>query len=114
MRQGSSELTLEYRKSGIHDRTALDFEVELPPDVRVDGTAAMPRPDYAYITLTDVSADEAAVFTVWLRDSFVPAPHLLRFATSLAMANGKETPSPRYAGPARSLLTTPRCRRTEC
>ncbi|WP_328583001.1 hypothetical protein [Streptomyces sp. NBC_00370] len=94
LRQGFPELTVEYRKSGIHDRTALDFEVELAPDVWVDGTAAMPRPDYAYITLTDVSADEAAVFAVWLRDSFVPAPHLVRFATSLAMANGETTPRP--------------------
>ncbi|WP_157877137.1 hypothetical protein [Streptomyces odonnellii] len=73
--------------------TVLDFEVELAPDAWVDGTAAMPRPDYAYITLTDVTADEAAVFAVWLRDFFVPAPHLVRFASSLAMANGEDTPS---------------------
>ncbi|MFE4828061.1 hypothetical protein [Streptomyces sp. NPDC056672] len=94
LRQAFPEPTLEYRKSGIHNMTVLDFDVELAPDVWVDGTAVMPSPDYAYITLTDVTADEAALFAVWLRDSFAPAPHLVRFASSLAMANGEDTPSP--------------------
>ncbi|MFH8616830.1 hypothetical protein ACH4E8_17345 [Streptomyces sp. NPDC017979] len=94
LRQAFPDPTVEYRKSGIHGMTVLDFEVELAPDVWVEGTAAMPRPDYAYVTLTDVTADEAAVFAVWLRDSFAPAPHLVRFASSLAMANGEDTPSP--------------------
>ncbi|MFF9351432.1 hypothetical protein [Streptomyces sp. NPDC014734] len=71
----------------------LDFEIELASDVWVDGTAALTGPGYAYITLTDVTADEAAVFALWLRDSFVPAPHVVRFASSLAMANGEDTPS---------------------
>ncbi|MFJ1750929.1 hypothetical protein ACIOJD_32525 [Streptomyces sp. NPDC088116] len=92
--QAFPEPTLEYRKSGIHNMAVLDFEIELVPDVWVDGTAAMPRPDYSYITLTDVTADEAAVVAVWLRDSFVPAAHLVRFASSLAMANGGDVPSP--------------------
>ncbi|MGW2563616.1 hypothetical protein ACWCXB_31205 [Streptomyces sp. NPDC001514] len=74
--------------------TVLDFEIELAPDVWIDGTAAMPKPDYAYITLTDVTAGAAAVFAKWLRDSLVPAPHLVRFASSLAMANGAENPFP--------------------
>ncbi|MYV71562.1 hypothetical protein GT043_37695 [Streptomyces sp. SID2131] len=59
----------------------------------MDGTAAVTEPDYAYVTLTDATADEAGVFAVWLRDSFVPAPDLVRFASSLAMANGEDTPS---------------------
>lgn len=54
--------------------TVLDFEVELAPDVWVDETAAKPRSDYSYITLTDVTADEAAAFARWLRDSFPPGP----------------------------------------
>jgi hypothetical protein len=54
----------------------------------------MEAPDYAYITLTDVNADEAAVFAEWLRDSFAPAPHLVRFSSSLAMANGEQEPWP--------------------
>ncbi|MFF7778938.1 hypothetical protein ACFZCG_31510 [Streptomyces tanashiensis] len=41
-----------------------------------------------------MTADEAGVFAVWLRDSFVPAPGLVRFVSSLAMANGEETPLP--------------------
>ncbi|MGW1926147.1 hypothetical protein ACWCQ0_44270 [Streptomyces massasporeus] len=74
--------------------TVLDFEIELAPDVWLDGTAAITEPDYAYITLTDVTADEAGAFAVWLRDSFAPAPNLVRFAGSLAMANGEDAPLP--------------------
>ncbi|MEU2239016.1 hypothetical protein ABZ572_06370 [Streptomyces sp. NPDC018338] len=44
--------------------TVLDFEIELASDVWVDGTAAITAPDYAYITLTDVTADEAGAFAV--------------------------------------------------
>ncbi|WP_329453903.1 hypothetical protein [Streptomyces sp. NBC_01497] len=94
LRQAFSDPALEYRRSGIHDMTVLDFEVEVAPRVWVDGTATMPGPDYSYITLTDVTADEAAAFARWLRDAFVPAPHLVRFASSLAMANGEQEPTP--------------------
>ncbi|MFK4222522.1 hypothetical protein [Streptomyces sp. NPDC019890] len=94
LRQTFPDATVEYRNSGIHGMTVLDFEIELAPDVWIDGTAAMPKPAYAYITLTDVTAGEAAVFATWLRDSFAPAPQLVRFASSLAMANGAETPWP--------------------
>ncbi|MCB5181574.1 hypothetical protein [Streptomyces antimicrobicus] len=90
LRQAFPELTVEYRISGVHRLRVLDFEIELAPDVWIDGTAAMPRPEYAFVTLTDVTADEAAVFARWLRDSVVPAPHLVRFASSLAMANGEQ------------------------
>ncbi|MBW5486686.1 hypothetical protein [Streptomyces bambusae] len=92
LRQAFLGLTVEYRISGVHGLTVLDFEIELASDVWIDGTAAMPKPDYSFITLTDVTADEAAVFVRWLRDSVVPAPHLVRFASSLAMANGEQDP----------------------
>jgi hypothetical protein len=94
LRQAFPEPTVEYRTSGIHHIQVLDFELELAPDVWIDGTAAMEAPDYAYITLTDVTADEAAVFAEWLRDSFAPATHLVRFSSSLAMANGEQEPWP--------------------
>ncbi|MFF0561640.1 hypothetical protein [Streptomyces sp. NPDC004266] len=94
LREGFPDPTIGHRRSGIHEMTVLDFEIELAPDVWVNGTAAVTEPDYAYVTLTDVTADEAGVFAVWLRDSFVPAPNLVRFASSLAMANGEDTPSP--------------------
>ncbi|MGA5198573.1 hypothetical protein [Streptomyces exfoliatus] len=45
-----------------------------------------------------MTADEAGVFAVWLRGSFVPAPNLVRFASSLAMANGEDTPLPAAGG----------------
>ncbi|WP_412075593.1 hypothetical protein ACLF6K_06650 [Streptomyces xanthophaeus] len=94
LRQAFPDPTIEHRVSGIHGMTVLDFEVELAQGVWIDGTAALPRPDYAFITLTNVTADEAAVFARWLRDSFVPAPHLVRFASSLVMANGEQEPWP--------------------
>ncbi|NXY96611.1 hypothetical protein HYE82_19905 [Streptomyces sp. BR123] len=53
--------------SGIHGIPVVDFEIELAASVWIDGTAAMPKPDYAFITLTNVTADEAAVFARWLR-----------------------------------------------
>ncbi|MFE5482691.1 hypothetical protein [Streptomyces sp. NPDC056527] len=94
LREAFPDPTIGYRRSGVHEMTVLDFEIEPAPDVWVDGTAAIAEPDYAYITLTDVTADEAGAFAVWLRDSFAPAPDLVRFASSLAMANGEDTPSP--------------------
>jgi len=94
LREAFPEPTIGHRRSGVHEMTVLDFEIEMAADVWVDGTAAFAEPGYAYITLTDVTADEAASFAIWLRDSFAPAPHLVRFASSLAMANGEDTPSP--------------------
>ncbi|HEY8981366.1 MAG TPA: hypothetical protein VIU15_17475, partial [Streptomyces sp.] len=66
----------------------LDFEVEVAADVVVVGTAAMPEPDYAYVTLVGVTAGEAALFAQWLRDSFVPSPAAVRFMSSAVMENG--------------------------
>ncbi|MEU3774268.1 hypothetical protein AB0F11_13875 [Streptomyces sp. NPDC032472] len=94
LRQAFPNPVVEYRLSGVHGIPVLDFEIELAAGVWIDGTAAMPKPDYAFITLTNVTADEAAVFARWLRDSFVPAPHLVRFASSLAVANGEQDPWP--------------------
>ncbi|MFF3323667.1 hypothetical protein [Streptomyces sp. NPDC002889] len=37
-------------------------------------------------------------FAVWLRDSFVPAPQLVRFAGSTAMANGEAPWQPPVGG----------------
>ncbi|MFJ8658845.1 hypothetical protein [Streptomyces sp. NPDC093795] len=88
LREAFPDATIGHRTSGVHEMTVLDFEIELSPDVWLDGTAAITEPDYAYITLTDVTADEAGAFAVWLRDSFVPTPNLVRYASSLAMANG--------------------------
>ncbi|MFD7630501.1 hypothetical protein ACFV7Q_31535 [Streptomyces sp. NPDC059851] len=94
LRQAFPDPVVEYRLSGVHGTPVMDFEIELAADVWIDGTAAMPKPDYAFITLTNVTADEAAVFARWLRDSFVPQPHLVRFASSLAVANGDQDPWP--------------------
>ncbi|MFC9591085.1 hypothetical protein ACFTUC_15035 [Streptomyces sp. NPDC056944] len=94
LREAFPDPTIGHRRSGVHEMTVLDLEIELSPDVWLDGTAAITEPDYAYITLTDVTAAEAGAFAFWLRDSFAPAPHLVRFTSSLAMANGEEAPSP--------------------
>lgn len=92
LRRDFPDAVIEHRISALHGQQALDFEIALAPDVWVVGTSSMEEPDYAFITLTDVTADEAAVFGTWLRDSFAPAPDLVRFVSSLAMANGEESP----------------------
>ncbi|MFI9543336.1 hypothetical protein ACIHAR_05210 [Streptomyces sp. NPDC052016] len=57
----------------------LDFAIEVAPDVFVSGTAAMPAPDYAHVSVIDVTAHAAALFARWLRDSYVPSPAGVRF-----------------------------------
>ncbi|MGW0208682.1 hypothetical protein ACWDZ8_23740 [Streptomyces sp. NPDC003233] len=79
--------------SSLRTVPVLDFEIEAAPGVFVAGTAAMPAPDYAHITLIDVTAGEAALFAQRLRDSFVPSPASVRFLSSFVMENGVETPS---------------------
>ncbi|MGE7391361.1 hypothetical protein ACQKM2_38425 [Streptomyces sp. NPDC004126] len=56
LREAFPEPTADHRISGIHGVPVLDFEIESAPGVWIDGTAPMPKPDYAYITLTDVTA----------------------------------------------------------
>ena len=43
------------------------------------------------VLLADNTAAEAAVFIVWLRDSFLPAPDLIRFSSEPAVEKGIET-----------------------
>ncbi|GAA3770236.1 hypothetical protein ACFS5L_36900 [Streptomyces phyllanthi] len=85
---------LEPRVEPMRGTNVLDFDIELAPDVWVTGTTAMPSPDYAYITLGNVTADEAALFAQWLRDSYVPSPACVRFISSAAMEVGEENPWP--------------------
>ncbi|MFF9429172.1 hypothetical protein [Streptomyces sp. NPDC014746] len=94
LREAFPDPVIALRRSGIRSMAVLDFEIEQAPDVWLVGTAALTEPDYPYITLTDVTADEAGPFAVWLRDGFAPAPDLVRSTSSLAMANGEDTPSP--------------------
>ncbi|MEU1071413.1 MULTISPECIES: hypothetical protein [unclassified Streptomyces] len=94
LREAFPDPYLEYRTSAVHSMIVLDFEVALAPDVFVSGTAAMQDADYAFITLVGVTADEAGTFALWLRDHFTPAPHTVHFASSLAMSNGVESPTP--------------------
>ncbi|MFF0591996.1 hypothetical protein [Streptomyces antibioticus] len=69
----------------------LDFEIEVERDVFVAGTAAMPAPDYAHVSIVDVTAHTAALFARWLRDSYVASPGSVRFLSSFVMENGDET-----------------------
>ncbi|MFD8648771.1 hypothetical protein [Streptomyces mirabilis] len=85
---------LETNTSSLRDVPVLDFEIEVAPDVFVTGTAAMPAPDYAHVSIIDVTADAAALFAQWLRDSYVPSPATVRFLSSFVMENGDETPWP--------------------
>ncbi|SOD91555.1 hypothetical protein [Streptomyces sp. Ag109_G2-15] len=42
------------------------------------------------VVLTDNTADEAAVFIAWLRDSFLPSPDLVRFSSEPAQTEIRE------------------------
>ncbi|GHE94415.1 hypothetical protein E5082_22050 [Streptomyces griseoluteus] len=81
---------LEASTSAMRGFTVLDFEIEVAPDVYITGTSAMPAADYAYISIIDATADEAAAFALWLRDSYVPSPASVRFMSSFLMENGDE------------------------
>ncbi|MCX4739519.1 hypothetical protein [Streptomyces antibioticus] len=85
---------LEINASALRDVpvVVLDFEIEVEPDVFVAGTAAMPAPDYAHVSIIDVTAHTAALFARWLRDSYVASPDSVRFLSSFVMENGDETP----------------------
>ncbi len=69
------EAFLEINASALRDVpvVVLDFEIEVEPDHFVAGTAAMPAPDYAHVSIVDVTAHAAALFARWLRDSYVLA-----------------------------------------
>ncbi|MFE2103162.1 hypothetical protein [Streptomyces sp. NPDC059468] len=43
------------------------------------------------VVLTDNTADEAAVFIAWFRDSVLPSPDLIRFSSEPAVEAGIET-----------------------
>jgi hypothetical protein len=85
---------LEINTSSLRDVPVLDFEIEVEQGVFVTRTAAMPTPDYAHVTIIDVTAHTAALFAQWLRDSYVPSPASVRSLSSFAMENGDETPWP--------------------
>ena len=94
LEQAFPDGALERRVDPLRGVDVLDFDIEVTPEIWITGTAAMPTPGYAYITLGNVTADEAAAFAQWLRDSYVSSPAVVRFISSAAMANGEETPSP--------------------
>ena len=85
---------LETNTSSLRDVPVLDFEIEVAPEVWVTGTAAMPAPDYAHVSIIDVTVDAAALFAQWLRDAYVPSPTSVRFLSSFVMENGDEVPWP--------------------
>ncbi|MER5597707.1 restriction endonuclease fold toxin-2 domain-containing protein [Streptomyces sp. NPDC002265] len=54
--------SLETNTSDLRDAPVLDFESEVASCVFVTGAAAMLAPDYAHISLIDVTAHTAALF----------------------------------------------------
>ncbi|MFI8768193.1 hypothetical protein ACIGN6_25230 [Streptomyces sp. NPDC053792] len=54
-----------------------------------DGTATVTGRDC--VMLTDTTPGEAATFLLWLRDSYLPAPDLIRFSSEPAVERGIET-----------------------
>ncbi|MGW1505029.1 hypothetical protein ACWCQW_42255 [Streptomyces mirabilis] len=92
--QAFPDAFLETPTSSLRDAPALDFEIEVAPDVFVTGTAVMPAPDYAHVSVVDVTANAAALFAQWLRDSYLPSTTSVLFLSSSVMESGHETPWP--------------------
>ncbi|MFD7231083.1 hypothetical protein [Streptomyces sp. NPDC059881] len=76
---------------GPRSADALSFEVPLGDGVWLEGLATTPYPEVGSIMVMQASAEEAAHFAVWLRDSFVPSPDLVHFTSELALDAGVDT-----------------------
>ncbi|WNO71528.1 MULTISPECIES: hypothetical protein [unclassified Streptomyces] len=75
---------------GPRSAEALTFEVPLGAGVWLEGLATTPCPEVGSVMVMHASAAEAARFALWLRDSFVPSPDLVRFTSEMALNNGDD------------------------
>ncbi|MEU7044325.1 hypothetical protein AB0A77_25150 [Streptomyces varsoviensis] len=73
---------------GPRDADALSFAVPVSDGEWLEGLATTPYEGMGSVMVLDASAAEAAVFAVWLRDSFIPSPELIEFTSEFALNNG--------------------------
>ncbi|GAA2469622.1 hypothetical protein ACFPFX_35100 [Streptomyces mauvecolor] len=85
------EAFTKYRNSGLRGNSVVDFEVEVQPEMWVEGVASTPVENSAVITLVGATSAEAAHFALWLRSGLVPRPDLVRFSSERALDSGDDT-----------------------
>ncbi|MFF8512998.1 hypothetical protein ACF064_33495 [Streptomyces sp. NPDC015492] len=84
----------QVRYKVLRDRTHqgepyLSFWAGTDDGTEYDGTATVHGRDC--VMLSDTTASEAASFLLWLRDTHLPAPDLVRFSSEPAVERGIET-----------------------
>ncbi|MEU6621330.1 hypothetical protein ABZ926_11210 [Streptomyces litmocidini] len=65
------------------------FRAGIDQGAGYDGTATVHGQDC--VMPADTTAGEAAPFLLWLRDTYLPAPDLVRFSSEPAVERGIET-----------------------
>ncbi|MBT2385614.1 hypothetical protein [Streptomyces sp. ISL-11] len=76
---------------GPRPSATLSFEVQIADGVWLEGLATTSFEGMGSVMILGASAEEAAVFAAWLRDSVAPFPELVEFSSELAMNNGDES-----------------------
>ncbi|MEU9197787.1 hypothetical protein [Streptomyces hundungensis] len=69
----------------------VDFEIEIQPEMWIEGIASTPVENSAVITLVGATVSEAARFAQWLRTTLVPAVSPVCFSSEPALDSGDTT-----------------------
>ncbi|WP_329620215.1 hypothetical protein OG357_06445 [Streptomyces sp. NBC_01255] len=90
LREAFTEVRYEVRQDRTHQgEPYLSFWAATADGTEYDGTATVHGRDC--VMLADSTVGEAALFLLWLRDSCLPAPDLVRFSSEPAVERGIET-----------------------
>ncbi|MFF8379445.1 hypothetical protein ACF07V_25330 [Streptomyces sp. NPDC015661] len=90
LRESFPEVRYKVRQDRTHQgEPYLSFRAGTDDGTGYDGTATVHGRDC--VMLSDTTATEAAPFLLWLRDTYLPAPDLVRFSSEPAVERGIET-----------------------
>lgn len=90
LRESFQDVSYEVRQDDVHGGTPyMWFWAADSRGAGFDGTALSQGRDC--IMLSGTTAGEAAAFVVWLRDSHLPSPDLIRYSSEAAVAEGIES-----------------------
>ncbi|MFF9850206.1 hypothetical protein [Streptomyces litmocidini] len=90
LRESFPEVRSKVRQDRTHQgEPYLSFWAAADDGTEYDGTATAHGRDC--VMLSDTTAGEAAPFLLWLRDTYLPAPDLVRFSSEPAVERGIET-----------------------
>ncbi|MEU4278038.1 hypothetical protein AB0F57_24470 [Streptomyces tanashiensis] len=89
LRESFAEVRYKVRQDRTQGKPYLSFWAGTDDGTEYDGTATVHGRDC--VMLSDTTAAEAAPFLLWLRDTYLPAPDLVRFSSVPAVERGIET-----------------------